>query len=343
MNTNAFLLLGAVLVLALGGWFVFGDYIIQRSPTATTTPQNSGPYEPLDTTYISPGFDFTLQHASTAKVTVEGGNHTKFLYDGAVQPTTTELQEGYMITVSAYDPEEYDSLEVLAGEQLAHAQALGTITQELQATTFHSSPAYAYESETVGAPTMSIFVASPAWLYHISYSTVGQERALYDELVDGMLESFTTSPALVPTDSADNSAVLDRVSIAFLDTEQTTSGKERGCDRVVMVEERIVPTTTPLTAALQTLFALERQRVTADLWYNFISQTNDTLTFDRVTVQNGVAKVYLEGELTGLAGVCDNPRAQIQIEETALNFPTVNSVEIYLNGELTDLTPDERG
>ncbi|MEK7715461.1 MAG: hypothetical protein AAB387_08440 [candidate division NC10 bacterium] len=34
---------------------------------------------------------------------------------------------------------------------------------------------------------------------------------------------------------------------------------------------------------------------------------------------------------------------KIQIEETALQFPTVKSVELYLDGTKTDLQPSQKG
>lgn len=89
------------------------------------------------------------------------------------------------------------------------------------------------------------------------------------------------------------------------------------------------------------LFALDDTDVEG--WQNFIARTNRTLTFRRARVEEGTAHIYLEGELSGLGGVCDNPRAAIQIEETALQFDTVEEVQLYLNGEPTDLRPDMRG
>lgn len=131
------------------------------------------------------------------------------------------------------------------------------------------------------------------------------------------------------------------VKVAVLDTEQKTSGKQRGCDRVVMLDRQVPKSQMTLTAALKELFSINQNQV--DGWYNFIASTNRTLTFEKVTVENGIAKVYLTGSLSGLAGVCDDPRAAIQIEETALQFPTVAKVELYLNNEKTSLVPSERG
>ncbi len=137
-------------------------------------------------------------------------------------------------------------------------------------------------------------------------------------------------------------ATTTTIKIALLDTTGNGTGPARGCDNVVMVSRTITATTTPLTAALQALFA-EKEGTQPSAEYNFIARTNKTLKFDHATVANGTASIYLTGSLSGLAGVCDDPRAQIQIEETALQFTTVQKVQIYLNGKATTLTPSEKG
>lgn len=132
------------------------------------------------------------------------------------------------------------------------------------------------------------------------------------------------------------------IKIALLDTTGSGTGKSRGCDNVAMVSRTVAATTTPLTAALQTLFA-EKEGAQPSAEYNFIARTAKTLKFDHATVASGTANIYLTGSLSGLAGVCDDPRAQIQLEETALQFATVQKVQIYLNNKLTTLTPSEKG
>lgn len=140
----------------------------------------------------------------------------------------------------------------------------------------------------------------------------------------------TTSPAQSST-----------VSIALLDTAGTSGGTKRGCDRVVMTSRTITPTTAPLTAAMKELFSISEENVGG--WFNYIARTKNTLKFERAIVENGTAKIYLTGNLSGLAGVCDDPRAAIQIEETARQFPTVKDVKIFLNGAETTLVPSEKG
>ncbi len=156
-----------------------------------------------------------------------------------------------------------------------------------------------------------------------------------------------TRPVMAPdTDTETNTPPIEttgkvgQVKIALLDTEGKSAGKSRGCDKVALVTRTITPTSAPLTAALNELFGIKETNVGG--LYNFIAKTNGTLHFDHAVVENGTAKIYLTGSLSGLAGVCDDPRAAIQIEETALEFATVNSVEIYLNGTKTTLVPSEK-
>lgn len=144
--------------------------------------------------------------------------------------------------------------------------------------------------------------------------------------------------------NGEDSAEVDSIQLAMLDYEgvgEESTGPVRGCDRLVFLAMNISPTTMPLTAAMEELFAIGGENIEG--WNNFIAQTNDTLSFDRAEVRDGTAHIYLEGELSGLRGVCDNPRAAIQITETALRFPTVDNVQLYLNGEPTDLIPSEQG
>ena len=145
----------------------------------------------------------------------------------------------------------------------------------------------------------------------------------------------TTTPETAP---AENTAATSSVLVALLDTAHISNGISRGCDKVVMVNEQIPSTTAPLTAALNTLFSFSTTSVSG--WFNFIPRTSTTLQFSHATVANGTAHIYLTGSLSGLAGICDDPRTEIQIEETAKQFPSVQQVQLYLNDQpVTTLAP----
>lgn len=155
---------------------------------------------------------------------------------------------------------------------------------------------------------------------------------------DQIDDDFSSPDADQPDGSDDpNVPTVNKVSLALL--TDPDGEPERGCDDVVMIDRQIEPTTMPLTRSIELLFSIDDTNINGAR--HFIPNTADTLKFDRAEVINGVAKIYLTGRLSGLAGVCDNPRTAIQIEETALQFVTVDSVQLYLNGEPTDLIPSE--
>lgn len=126
--------------------------------------------------------------------------------------------------------------------------------------------------------------------------------------------------------------LVSRVNLYFIALEDAgRSGKPIGCnDSVVPVEVEIEPTSAPLTAALERLFSIDSQYYGQSGLYNALYQSD--LRLDSATVEQGQATIALSGTLR-LGGVCDNPRVEAQIEETARQFPTVDEVVVYLNGQ----------
>jgi hypothetical protein len=109
------------------------------------------------------------------------------------------------------------------------------------------------------------------------------------------------------------------------------SGELIGCnDSVVPLAVDIEPTIAPMTAALERMFSLKEAFYGQSGLYNVFHQSD--LSVDGIDIEDGVANVHLSGELI-LGGVCDNPRVMAQLEQTILQYLTVNSTTILLNGE----------
>jgi hypothetical protein len=108
-------------------------------------------------------------------------------------------------------------------------------------------------------------------------------------------------------------------------------GKTAGCgDQIIWVVEDVDPTRSPIITSIEMMFDSEK-----DYGFepgNFLASQN-ALSFNEVILENGIAKIYLEGEFT-TEGECDLPRQFIQLEEVALQYYSVDEVEIYLNDEL---------
>lgn len=128
---------------------------------------------------------------------------------------------------------------------------------------------------------------------------------------------------------------LQTVNIFLIALEDNgQSGDKIGCDdSVISVPVAITPTLGVLRAALEELLSLEDIYYGMTGLYNSLHQS--VLTLESVSIAQGKATIHLSGTLM-LSGVCDNPRVEAQLEETALQFSTVNQVEIYVNNVLLE-------
>ncbi len=110
------------------------------------------------------------------------------------------------------------------------------------------------------------------------------------------------------------------------------NGEKVGCgDSVVSITRTIEKTTQPLTKAIQLLLAEKRINLGESGLTNSCIFSLSDLKIESVSVQDGVATIKLMGDFKSL-GVCDDPRFTAQMTRTALQFPTVKTVDIYVNG-----------
>lgn len=159
------------------------------------------------------------------------------------------------------------------------------------------------------------------------------------QAIGALLNSVYFSQEEVSNDDNNIAPEVSKIKLAFL--QDAAGSSEFGCDDVAMIERDILPTTKPLTAALELLFSIDEEVVAGA--NHFIASTNNTLQFDRAIVIEGVAHIYLSGALSGVVGVCDNPRAETQIIQTAKQFDTVDEVVLYLNGTAVEHLYDIEG
>ncbi|MAU11888.1 MAG: hypothetical protein CL607_18830 [Anaerolineaceae bacterium] len=113
--------------------------------------------------------------------------------------------------------------------------------------------------------------------------------------------------------------------------DEGRSGQQIGCgDSLIPVTVNFEPTPAPLTAALEELFAIESRTYGQSGLYNALYQSD--LTVEGIDIVNGEAIIELSGSLQ-IGGTCDEPRVMAQIEQTALQYSTIDSVSISLNGQ----------
>lgn len=139
---------------------------------------------------------------------------------------------------------------------------------------------------------------------------------------------------LMPTVAFAAPAVTTPAKIYLVALEDNgASGDRIGCgDSLVPVPVDLAGGTTReelITLALTKLFALRSRDYGQSGLITVLADSR--LTVDLVTLQNGVAAVYLSGTLS-LGGTCDDPRAAGQIAATVRQFQPIERVEIVFNG-----------
>jgi hypothetical protein len=183
----------------------------------------------------------------------------------------------------------------------------------------------------MGTLLLTLFLAACGVLeVEFESTAVPQPTAAATTAVTTPETTATTTPAAVETPLGP--ATFDRVNVYLIALDDDgRSGKRIGCgDSVVAVERPIAPTAAPLRAALDELLAID------DFFYGEPGLYNALAHFDvavsRIELENGKATVHLTGEYL-LIGTCEDPRFVAQLEETVLQFPTIDAVEIFVNGE----------
>lgn len=137
------------------------------------------------------------------------------------------------------------------------------------------------------------------------------------------------SPTRAPTAAIPGRQFVTLYLIALGDNGK--SGPLVGCgDSAIPVQVELIPQTNGvLLASLQKLLAIKTRFYGQSGLYDALYQS--TLTVQDVTLLNGAAVIHLTGTLT-LGGVCDNPRVEAQLMQTARQFSTVKTVFIFING-----------
>ncbi len=122
---------------------------------------------------------------------------------------------------------------------------------------------------------------------------------------------------------------FEEVNIFMLQTE---TGGQVGCgDTLIPISVSVEPTVAPMTAAYEQLFNIDQQNYQG--LYNALSESD--LTLASASIIDGVATVYLTGTFQ-FAGACDTPRVRAQLEQIALQYSTVDSVNIFINDQALD-------
>ncbi len=110
---------------------------------------------------------------------------------------------------------------------------------------------------------------------------------------------------------------------------------EYSCNKVFPVEREIPKTQTVARAALEELL---KGPSAADKAAGYFTSINSGVKIQKLTIENGVAKVDFDEQLEfQVGGSCRVAAISAQITQTLKQFPTVKSVIISINGRTEDI------
>jgi spore germination protein GerM len=114
--------------------------------------------------------------------------------------------------------------------------------------------------------------------------------------------------------------------VAYGDNGKT--GEKFGCeDSLVPVTRTIKATPAPLKSAIEELLAMpfKYSETLSNHW------GEQDLKLKSISIKKGTATINFTGQGPAVAGICDEPRIVRQITATAMQFPTVKKVKVFVN------------
>lgn len=109
------------------------------------------------------------------------------------------------------------------------------------------------------------------------------------------------------------------------------AGEKFGCDDSAVEVSHTVASEDVLTGTYEDLLSLRDEAYGESGLYNTLARSSLKVESTSVNT-SGVADIMLTGKLN-LAGVCDGPRIQMQLEKPAMQFPGVKAVNVTINGQ----------
>jgi LysM repeat protein len=171
-------------------------------------------------------------------------------------------------------------------------------------------------------------LSSIAWRFGVGYWDLASANNLHNP-------NWISAGQVLWIPGTGQPVLFDRVTIHLIAVgDSGQSGKEIGCDdSVVPVEVTISPTNAPLRASLEKLLSIKDQYYGQSGLYNALYQSD--LWVEDAKIVDRHAVVHLAGS-ENVGGVCDVPRVSAQLQETVLQFSTVDSTTVYVNGALLE-------
>lgn len=187
-------------------------------------------------------------------------------------------------------------------------------------------------SNTTVIIVLILAILGVIYLGYVVYKFISEESSQTNTTSTLAIKSPSTTPTKSPTPAT--SALAEKMTVKIFmiaEGDNGASGKMIGCgDSAVAVNREVPKTEAVLKAAIEQLLSIKDKNYGESGLVNSLYQSN--LQLQSASIENGKATIKLIGTLK-TDGECDDPRPKAQLEETALQFPTVQEVEILINDQ----------
>ncbi len=235
-----------------------------------------------------------------------------------------DLQINYIPnTVGGYP----DMNDVLNDKKLSLSQETFSI-QKYNYGSFEGVKAVSIGTEVVKEEHLSLYLKTDNGFYSFTWSSL-------DPKIKGFSYINYFLPMLSTFKLTDKDSLTSKIKVFFINTSVPNDKGTVGCgDEAVGIDRIITPTATPLKAALENLLSTSQAVLDNGIGlYNSLAKQNWKL--ESVSIVEGEAIIKFSGKYIGF-GICEDPRIKAQIEKTALQFPTVKKVSIFVGGVSLD-------
>jgi hypothetical protein len=185
-----------------------------------------------------------------------------------------------------------------------------------------------------------LLARNDAWPFIASERGVDSREDIADEEFINQAIETTLSVDGVINGQPDNSFEAAEILVQITEPVQVAVVSERDfegltvesgvCGNIIYATVRVERKPAILNESLIAMFG---DKIATDVMPGNVVPRNNNLLFEKAVIENGEALIFLNGSFSG--DECQVQNTINQIKFTALNFSTVNSVAIFLNGQET--------
>ncbi len=238
-------------------------------------------------------------------------------------PTSTVSGSGNMIVTSPLPNDSVLHDFVITGRARVFENQFSWRVLDLKGAVLASGSAYAYAPDVGQFGDFDIPVRLPV------SATFGTDRIILETFDHSAKDGSVIDLAQVPVTLSDAPATTLKVYF-----NNSLKDPEGSCNKVYPVERFMLKTQAPAQAAIRELLQGPTPAEKAQGYFTSIPEGS---ALNSIKITNGVAEADFNAQTESGGGSCSMAARTAEIRQTLLQFPTIRSVELSINGRTGDI------